>query len=122
MTAIDLFYMKVQTTHTVFRNFGIMGQVRCMIESVGPEFPQNLFMSDRKEHPLNQVARGAVYKRAKGAHSVAAFGSLGEFASLVEEAKRQDIPPDYISMASSDGATAVTPAHSFWKWQQFIQT
>ncbi len=37
---VNFFYRHVQTEHTVLRNFGILGQGRYLIESIGPELRQ----------------------------------------------------------------------------------
>ena len=66
MTVINLFYLKVQKNHTILRNFGILGQARYMIESIGPEFRQYLFLNDTEERPFNRVERSEVYRKSKG--------------------------------------------------------
>ena len=53
--------------------------MRYMIESVGPEFRQYLFMSDTEERPFDRTVRSAVYRKAKGVDSSSAFGSQLEF-------------------------------------------
>jgi len=40
LTVINFFYRHVQTSHTVLRNFGVLGQARYMMESIGPELRQ----------------------------------------------------------------------------------
>ena len=46
-----------------------------MIESIGPEFRQYLFLNDREEKPFNRIERSEVYRKAKGEDSSLAFGS-----------------------------------------------
>lgn len=81
MTVINLFYLRVQTAHAVLRNFGIIGQGRYMIESIGPELRQYLFMNDTEERPFNRVQRSEVYRKAKDIESASSFGSLENFDS-----------------------------------------
>ena len=66
LTIMNLFYLRVQTQHSILRNFGIMGQMRYMIESIGPEMRQYLFSSDTEERPFNREERSEIYRKAKG--------------------------------------------------------
>lgn len=79
LNIVNFFYMFVQTEHTVLRNFGIMGQMRYLIESVGPEFRQYLYLNDNEERPFTRNERSEVYRKAKNVDSAASFGSLMEF-------------------------------------------
>jgi glutamate synthase domain-containing protein 2 len=76
---VNFFYCHVQTEHTLLRNFGILGQARYLIESVGPEFRQYLIANDTEERPFNRNERAEVYRKAKNIDSAASFGSLMEF-------------------------------------------
>ncbi len=61
------------------RNFGILGQARYMIESVGPELRQYLFANDTEERPFNREDRADVYRKAKNVESTFSFGTLANF-------------------------------------------
>jgi len=61
------------------RNFGIIGQGRYLIESLGPEFRQYLYAGDREERPFNRLERQNIYRKAKNVDSAVSFGSLLDY-------------------------------------------
>ena len=65
-----------QSRHAILRNYPIIGHLRYMIESVGPEFRQYFFESDRDEVPFSREIRGLVYQRAKGVEDKRPFGTV----------------------------------------------
>ncbi len=75
ITGINFIYRHVQKQHALLANFGIVAQMRYMIESIGPEMRQYLFASDTEEKPFTRVERSEVYRKAKGIDSSSAFGS-----------------------------------------------
>ena len=79
LNAVNFYYRHVQKTHTLLANFGILAQVRYIIESLGPEFRQYLYSSDVEGRPFNRVDRSDIYKKSKNIESSAAFGSLLNF-------------------------------------------
>lgn len=79
LTGVNFVYRHVQTKHALLTNFGVLAQLRYMVESVGPEFRQYLFMSDTEETPFNRGERNEVYRKSKGIDSSSAFGSLERF-------------------------------------------
>lgn len=81
LTIANFFYQHVQTEHTVLRNFGLLGQGRYLLESLGPELRQYLFASDLEERPFNRAERSEVYRKAKDIDSASSFGSLQSFDS-----------------------------------------
>ena len=70
------FYDLRQPRHTILRNYPIIGHLRYMIESIGPEFRQYFFESDRDEVPFSREIRGLVYQRAKGVEDKRPFGTV----------------------------------------------
>ncbi|VAW12243.1 Ferredoxin-dependent glutamate synthase, partial [hydrothermal vent metagenome] len=81
LTVINYFYLNVQTQHSILRNFGMVGQLRYMLESLGPELRQYLFSSDTEEKPFNREERSEVYRKSKGVDSALSFGSQNLFDS-----------------------------------------
>ena len=79
INAVNFYYRHIQKTHTLLANFGILAQVRYIIESLGPEFRQYLYSSDVEGRPFNRVDRSDIYKKSKNIESSAAFGSLLNF-------------------------------------------
>jgi hypothetical protein len=75
LTVMNFFYRHVQTRHAILRNFGILGQARYILESLGPELRQYLFSSDTEERPFDRVTRAEIYRKAKGIDSAMSFGS-----------------------------------------------
>lgn len=69
----------VQVKYAILRNFGIMGQMRYILESIGPEFRQYLYANDTEEKPFNRSEREEVYSKAKNEDSTSSFGSLNNF-------------------------------------------
>lgn len=94
LTLINFFYLKIQRRHTLLANFGLIAQLRYMIESVGPEFRQYLFMSDTEEKPFNRVERSEVYRKAKGIDSSSAYGSLLNFSETEIKLRHSMYPID----------------------------
>lgn len=76
---VNAFYRHVQKEHAVLRNFGVLGQGRYLIESIGPELRQYLFSNDREERPFNRLQRANVYQKAKNVESAASFGTLLDY-------------------------------------------
>jgi glutamate synthase domain-containing protein 2 len=75
LTLVNIFYQHVQTDHTLLKNFGLLGQARYLLESIGPEFRQYLFASDEEEKPFSRLERSEVYRKAKNVDSASSFGS-----------------------------------------------
>ncbi len=64
-----------QTTHTVRRNYPVIGRFRYLFEHLGEFFRQYFFSQDREELPFNRAQRAWVYRAAKNLDNTAAFGS-----------------------------------------------
>ncbi len=79
MSLVNLFYLRVQDEHVILRNFGLLGQARYLLESIGPEMRQYLFANDEEERPFNREQRAEVYRKAKNVDSAGSFGSQMNF-------------------------------------------
>ncbi|CAM3506123.1 FMN-binding glutamate synthase family protein [Parendozoicomonas haliclonae] len=66
---------KNQTTHTIRRNYPVIGRFRYLFEHIGEFFRQYFFASDREEMPFNRAQRAWVYRAAKNVDRTVAFGS-----------------------------------------------
>lgn len=75
LTLVNFFYQHVQTDHTLLKNFGLLGQARYLLESIGPEMRQYLFASDQEEKPFSRTERSEIYRKAKNLDSASSFGS-----------------------------------------------
>ena len=77
VVAIAVLYVDdvTQTTHTVRRNYPVIGRLRYVFERLGEFFRQYFFAMDREELPFNRAERSWVYRAAKDVNNTVAFGS-----------------------------------------------
>ncbi len=75
----NIYLMYLQKEYAVLTNFGVLGQMRYMLESIGPELRQYLYSSDTEEKPFNRTQREEVYNKAKNLDSTSSFGSQDQF-------------------------------------------
>ncbi|MFT5864181.1 MAG: glutamate synthase domain-containing protein 2, partial [Flavobacteriales bacterium] len=64
-----------QPSHTVSHNFPIIGHIRYLFESIGPEMRQYFVANDREELPFNRIERGWIYASAKKENNYEGFGT-----------------------------------------------
>jgi glutamate synthase domain-containing protein 2 len=79
LSLLNGFYLFGQSGHSLLRNFGILGQGRYLLESIGPELRQYLFLNDTEERPFNRNERTEVYRKAQNINSASSFGSQKNF-------------------------------------------
>ncbi|MBL4694100.1 FMN-binding glutamate synthase family protein [Candidatus Gracilibacteria bacterium] len=79
LSLVNLYYKHVQTEDILLRNFGLLAQMRYILESIGPELRQYFYASDTEERPFNRNERSEVYKKAENVDSTTSFGSQLEF-------------------------------------------
>ncbi|SFS57570.1 Glutamate synthase domain-containing protein 2 [Zhouia amylolytica] len=65
----------IQRAHTISHNFPIVGHIRYMLESIGPELRQYLVANNREELPFNRIERGWIYASAKRENNYEGFGT-----------------------------------------------
>lgn len=68
-------YDILQTRHTIWRNFPILGRGRQLIEILRPPFQQYFVESDIDGTPINRMFRSIVYRRAKRVMDTNPFGT-----------------------------------------------
>src|SRR5712691_2002564 len=68
----------VQRKHAILRNFPIVGHLRYLLESVGPELRQYIVTSNREERPFSRDQRRWVYASSKLQNNYFGFGSDAE--------------------------------------------
>lgn len=71
MGLFDIF----QKSHTIRRNFPLIGRFRYILESIRPEIMQYFVETDTEGRPLNRILRSLVYRRAKGENDTEPFGT-----------------------------------------------
>jgi len=64
-----------QQSHSVLRNYPVLGHLRFLMESIRPEIRQYLLEDDHDEEPFSRDARSLVYQRAKGQEDARPFGT-----------------------------------------------
>ena len=64
-----------QPSHSILRNYPILGHMRFLFEGIRPEIRQYLIESDQDEEPFSRDARSLVYQRAKGQEDKRPFGT-----------------------------------------------
>ncbi len=64
-----------QHSHSILRNYPVLGHVRFLLESIRPEIRQYLLEDDQDEEPFSRDARSLVYQRAKGQEDARPFGT-----------------------------------------------
>lgn len=65
----------LQTRHSILRNYPIVGHMRFMLESMGPELHQYLVESDEDGRPFPRDTRSVIYERAKNVEDKKPFGT-----------------------------------------------
>ena len=73
--ALIALYDIVQKKHTILHNFPIVGHIRYMLESIGPELRQYIVANNREELPFNRIERGWIYASAKNENNYEGFGT-----------------------------------------------
>lgn len=65
----------LQKRHTISHNFPIVGHIRYLFESIGPEIRQYFVANNREELPFNRIERGWIYASAKKENNYEGFGT-----------------------------------------------
>lgn len=65
----------LQRSHSILRNFPIIGHFRYLLESFGPELRQYIVTSNNEERPFNRDQRSWIYASAKKENDHFGFGS-----------------------------------------------
>ncbi len=104
LTSILYLVDRTQTTHTIRRNYPVVGRFRYWFEHLGTFFRQYFFAMDREELPFNRAERSWVYRAAKKTDTTIPFGST----------RQLNIPGDPIFLHSPfpvlvEQATATAP-------------
>lgn len=68
----DVFFNR---RHTIQHNFPIIGHLRYLLESIGPELRQYIVANNREELPFNRIERGWIYASAKNQNNYEGFGT-----------------------------------------------
>jgi glutamate synthase domain-containing protein 2 len=64
-----------QSKRTIRRNFPLLGRMRYLLESIGPEMRQYFIETDLEGKPFNRLQRSIVYQRSKNENDTMPFGT-----------------------------------------------
>lgn len=65
----------VQRRHAILRNYPLVGHLRFLLESIGPELRQYIVTDNNEEKPFSRDQRRWVYTSAKSANRYVGFGT-----------------------------------------------
>lgn len=68
-------YDLLQRQHSILRNYPVIGHLRFLLESAGPEIHQYFVESNTSGRPFDRDARNLIYRRSKGIEAVKPFGT-----------------------------------------------
>jgi len=68
-------YDMFQSKRTIRRNFPLIGRLRYLLESMGPEMRQYFIETDLEGKPFNRLQRNIVYQRSKKENDTNPFGT-----------------------------------------------
>lgn len=69
------FYDMYQSKKTIRRNFPLLGRMRYLLESIGPEMRQYFIENDLEGKPFNRLQRSLIYQRSKKEPDTTPFGT-----------------------------------------------
>jgi glutamate synthase domain-containing protein 2 len=76
---VAIIYMAIRDltnkSQTIKRNFPVIGRLRYLLESIGPELRQYIVANNREELPFNRSERAWVYASSKGQNNLEGFGT-----------------------------------------------
>lgn len=85
------FYNRIQKSHTILRNFPLLGYFRYFFEMISPEIQQYFIERSTDGKPFSRNHRALVYRRAKNVNDTHPFGTQLEINSDHYEAIRHSI-------------------------------
>jgi len=89
----------VQTKHTLWRNFPVLGRMRWLMEALRPKIYQYFVESDTDGRPINRLERSIIYQRAKKQLDTMPFGTqMDVYAEGYEWMTHSIAPKDFFKM------------------------
>ena len=79
LLVILFFYDLFQRKHAILRNFPLIGHLRYILESVGPELRQYIVTNNDEERPFSRDQRRWIYTASKKENTYFGFGSDNDF-------------------------------------------
>lgn len=87
----------LQRKHTISHNYPIVGHIRYMLESIGPEMRQYFIANNREELPFNRSERSWIYASSKQENNYQGFGSDQDFYATNYHFLKPDLFPFKVS-------------------------
>ncbi|MFT6867621.1 MAG: glutamate synthase domain-containing protein 2 [Cyclobacteriaceae bacterium] len=91
LTIIGLMNSKFQSSHTILKNFPLLGYFRYFFEMISPEIQQYFIERSTDGTPFSRNHRSLVYRRAKGVNDTHPFGTQLNLNTPSYEAIRHSI-------------------------------
>lgn len=66
---------RLQRTHSILRNYPVLGHIRFLLEDVGPELRQYIVEHNLEGRPFDRDTRSLIYQRSKGLLDNKGFGT-----------------------------------------------
>lgn len=89
----------IQTKHTLWRNFPVLGRLRWLMEAMRPKLYQYFVESDTDGKPINRIDRNTIYQRSKKELDTMPFGTqMDVYAEGYEWMTHSISPKDFHKM------------------------
>ena len=69
----------IQDKHIILTKYPVVGHLRFLFESIGPEMRQYFVAGNREERPFNRIQRAYIYASSKNQNNMQGFGSDADF-------------------------------------------
>lgn len=102
-----------QKSHAVLRNYPVIGHLRYLLESIGPELRQYIVTDNNSERPFSRDQRRWIYASAKGQDNTFGFGTDNDLERspghiIIRHAafptEQPELPADFLPAAKILGA------------------
>ena len=77
-----IIYDIFQKEHAILRNFPLVGRLRYLLETIGPEIRQYWVTNDKEEMPFNRSERSWIYATAKKEKNTFGFGTTEQLYEI----------------------------------------
>jgi glutamate synthase domain-containing protein 2 len=88
---------RLQTRHSVLRNYPVIGHLRFLLEYIRPEMRQYFIEGDNEAAPFSRQQRSLVYQRAKGEPDKRPFGTQMDVGAVGYEWINHSLQPTRIA-------------------------
>ncbi|MDQ6627473.1 MAG: FMN-binding glutamate synthase family protein [Pseudomonadota bacterium] len=103
---------RLQTRHSILRNYPVIGHLRFLLEFIRPEMRQYFIEGDNESAPFSRQQRSLVYQRAKGDSDKRPFGTQMNVGAIGYEWINHSLQPTVLKSHDfrvTIGATRAQP-------------